>query len=120
MESVRPAILWTLGRVAARVPVYGPLNVVVPGEIASDWTVRFLELAPDDPHTVWTLMQMTRRTDDRYRDIPDKLRERVIGWLHTRGAGKHLITLVHSGGQLDVEEQTRAFGEALPKGLRIM
>ena len=29
MESVRPAVLWTLGRVAARVPVYGPLNVVV-------------------------------------------------------------------------------------------
>ncbi len=120
MEPVRPAILWTLGRVAARVPVYGPLNVVVPREIASDWTVRFLELSPADRQAAWTLMQMTRRTDDRYRDISDKLRERVLGWLDTRGAGNHMIALVRSGGQLSAEEQTRAFGEALPKGLQIM
>ncbi len=120
MESVRPAILWTLGRVAARVPVYGPLNVVVPGEIASDWTGRFLGLAPEDPQAAWAVMQMTRRTDDRYRDIPDNLRDRVLGWLDTRGASNHLIALVRSGGQLDAEEQTRSFGEALPKGLRIM
>ena len=51
MEPVRPAILWTLGRVAARVSVYGPLNVVVPTESVSNWIVRLLEL-PKRP-TPW-------------------------------------------------------------------
>ena len=53
MEPVRPAVLWTLGRVAARVPVYGPLNVVVPTETVEDWIVRLLELSPDDALAPW-------------------------------------------------------------------
>ena len=74
MEPVRPAILWTLGRVAARVTVYGPLNVVVPSETAADWIVRLLDLSPEDPLAAWAAMQITRRTGDRYRDVPEKLR----------------------------------------------
>jgi hypothetical protein len=120
MESVRPAILWTLGRVAARVPVYGPLNVVVPTETAADWVTRLLDLAPGDPLASWTIMQMTRRTGDRYRDISEKLRSRVIEWLKGRDAPKRLINLLEEVGKLDIAEQSQAFGEALPKGLRIV
>jgi hypothetical protein len=120
MEPVRPAILWTLGRVAARVPVYGPLNVVVPTESVSNWIVRLLELSPDDALVPWTLMQMTRRTGDRYRDVSDRLRARVVVWLKGREAPQHLVKLVEEVGQLDIAEQSRAFGEALPKGLRIV
>jgi hypothetical protein len=120
MEPVRPAVLWTLGRVAARVPVYGPLNVVVPAETAGNWTVRLLELSPDDALAAWGLMQMTRRTGDRYRDVSEKLRTRVIEWLKGRKAPAHFVKLVEEGGELDVAEQSQAFGEALPKGLRIM
>jgi hypothetical protein len=120
MEPVRPAVLWTLGRVGARVPVYGPLNVVVPTETAGDWTARLLELLPDEPLAAWALMQLTRRTGDRYRDISDKLRGRVVESLTGRDAPAHLIKLVAEGGELDVAEQSQAFGEALPKGLRII
>jgi hypothetical protein len=97
MEPVRPAVLWTLGRVAARVPVYGPLNVVVPTETAGDWTVRLLELSPDDALAAWALMQMTRRTGDRYRDVSEKLRSRVIEWLKGRDAPAHFVKLVEEG-----------------------
>jgi hypothetical protein len=119
MEPVRPAVLWTLGRVAARVPVYGPLNVVVGNESVEDWVVRLLDLSPDDALASWTLMQMTRRTGDRYRDVPEKTRSRAIEWLKAHDAAEHLIKLVAEGGQLELAEQSQAFGEALPKGLRI-
>jgi hypothetical protein len=64
-------------------------------------------------------VQLARRTDDRYRDIPQPLRDRVLAWLDSAGAAPHAIDLVRAAGQLDVEEQTRVFGESLPKGLRI-
>jgi hypothetical protein len=120
MEPVRPAVLWTLGRVGARVPVYGPLNVVVPSDTVGDWILRMLELSPDDALATWTLMQLARRTGDRYREISEKLRGRVIEALKGRDAPAHFVKLVEEGGELDVAEQSQAFGEALPKGLRIL
>jgi hypothetical protein len=64
-------------------------------------------------------MQMARRTDDRYRDLGDKLRREVLDWMQSHDAPEHFLELVREGGTLDSEEQGRVFGEALPKGLRI-
>jgi hypothetical protein len=64
-------------------------------------------------------MQLARRTEDRYRDLPDAQRERAATWLGTRDAPAHFIQLVQDGGRLDSEEQGLIFGEALPKGLRL-
>ena len=33
-------MLWAIGRLGARVPLYGPLNTVVPAETAADWLTR--------------------------------------------------------------------------------
>jgi hypothetical protein len=66
------------------------------------------------------VMQLARRTDDRYRDVPEKLRRKVIRWLGDGGAPEHFVELVRDGGALDAEEQGLVFGEALPKGLRIL
>jgi hypothetical protein len=65
-------------------------------------------------------MQMSRRTEDRYRDLPEKHRAKVLKWLQTQEAPAHFIELVRDGGQLDTDEQGLVFGEALPKGLRIL
>ena len=38
IEPVRRPIVWAIGRIGARVPLYGPLNAVVPAEAArSGW-----------------------------------------------------------------------------------
>ena len=65
-------------------------------------------------------MQLARRTEDRYRDIPEKLRCKVLEWLAAQGAPPHFAQLVREGGTLDTEEQGMVFGESLPKGLRIL
>ena len=65
------------------------------------------------------VMEMARRTDDRYRELPEKLRGKVLDWLRLHEAPAHFVELVSTVGQLDHEEQGLIFGEALPKGLRI-
>jgi len=120
LEPVRPAIAWAVGRIGARVPVYGPLNTVVPVEVVCDWLARLMQLGADEPMTRLAAMQMARRTHDRYRELPEKLRGKVLDWLRLHEAPAHFIELVRDGGQLDSEEQGLVFGEALPKGLRMV
>ncbi len=119
MQSVRPAITWALGRVGARMPVHGPLNTVVPPEIAADWLARLLEMDHDTPMDKLAVMQLARKTDDRYRDLPEGSRDSAREWLTETDAPPHFAELIHSAGQLDTEEQGRVFGESLPKGLSI-
>ena len=65
------------------------------------------------------VMQLARRTDDRYRDVPEHDRREAVSWLEGQEMPGHLIELVRRGGTLDADEQQRVFGEALPKGLRL-
>jgi hypothetical protein len=119
MEPVRPALAWALGRIGARTPVYGPLNTVVPADTATAWATRWMETATSESGELLAAMQLARRTGDRYRDLPDKLRQRILDWLASQSAPEHFVQLVRDGGTLDSEEQGLVFGEALPKGLRI-
>jgi hypothetical protein len=119
MEPVRPAVAWAVGRIGARQPVYGPLNTVVAVETAAAWLARLMELDGRDAMVQFAVMEIARRTDDRYRDIRDKLRDRVLGWLERHDAPQHFIALVREVGTLETDEQGLVFGEALPKGLRI-
>lgn len=122
-ERLRPALAWTLARLGARVPAYGPLNTVVPAEAAGAWLTRFVgnvwEAVSDESLARLAVMQLARRTDDRYRDLPESLRERASTWLRQHDAPAHFRQLVTEGGRLDSDEQGLIFGEALPRGLRL-
>jgi molecular chaperone DnaK (HSP70) len=130
LVALRAALLWTLGRVAARVPVAGPLNVILGGETAEAWLTTLIDQPLEESLLPWTVMQLARKTGDRYRDIRPTVRARVVAWLSERqkntppdspsAVPEHFIALVRDGGELDQEEQARVFGEALPAGLRIL
>jgi hypothetical protein len=119
LQALRPSLAWTLGRLGARMPVYGPLNVVVPPETSSQWLTALLDERQSDPNDALAVMQLARRTQDRYRDIDEALRRRTLDWLEDQHAAEHYRQLVREGGRLDEEEQMRVFGESLPKGLRL-
>lgn len=119
LESVRPAIAWALGRLGSRVPIYGPLNTVISAESTSPWIDALIAAADDDPTYSFAVMQLSRRTGDRYRDIGDSTRETVVDWLKAHDCPQHILELVTTGGDLDSAEQQRAFGESLPRGLQI-
>jgi hypothetical protein len=113
------AAFWSLGRVGNRVPMYGPLNTVVSSEAVENWVEQLMpKLEPNDA-AVFPIVQMTRRTGDRYRDIAESLREGVLAWLRSHAALQHYIELVRTGGELRREEENLVFGESLPRGLQL-
>jgi hypothetical protein len=128
-EVIREASAWALGRLGTRVPVYGPLNTLVPVEVVEAWTQRLLALDVDPafvrragelpPSAVFVGVQLTRRTGDRYHDVSDKLRDAVQQWLVKRKAPKHFVTLVGEGGDLHEDEQVLVFSESVLPGLKI-
>lgn len=115
---IRSALVWSLGRVGARCPVYGPLNAVPPAPVVENWIEALLDVVDgEDSVTQLALMQMARRTEDRYRDISQELRKQVIRELERQHASSHFVQLVREGGQLENDEASLVFGEALPAGL---
>lgn len=117
-EKVRNPMVWALGRLGQRQPLYGPLNNVVAADIAERWCEAIMQL-PHYESSPLAVMQISRRTDDRYRDVNDNVRANAAKWLKDSDASTHIIELVTQGGQLADQERDKVFGEALPKGLRI-
>src|SRR5881392_3874793 len=67
--------LWALSRVGARVPLYGPLNAVVPASTVTKWIDQLLAWDwPEPDKTAFPLAQLGRRTGDRSRDLDDATR----------------------------------------------
>lgn len=120
LKPQRPALLWALARIGARQPSYGPLNCVVHVDTVAEWLDRLLKLPGDDPHCHLAVMQLARRTDDRFRDVPERLRHRVADWLRKHGAKERFVELVLKGGQLEAEETEAVLGDRLPLGLRLV
>ena len=70
--------LWALARLGARVPVYGPLNCVVPRERAAALAERLLACPWPRPDAyAFALAQIARAAGDRERDLDPALRQRV-------------------------------------------
>ena len=120
MEPVRRAVVWAIGRIGSRTPLYGPLNAVIPPEIIVKWLPFLYKLDIDTPEAALAVMQLARRTDDRYRDLSDKLRREAEDFLFAVKAPSHFVELLRRAGRLENEEQDLVFGESLPKGLKLI
>jgi hypothetical protein len=113
--------LWALARVAARVPVYGPLNCLVSRAVAADVAERLLAARTwirPEPYA-FALAQTARRTGDRERDLDEGLRERVATRLASASGGRRLATMVREVTVLEASDQARLLDESLPAGLRL-
>jgi hypothetical protein len=83
------------------------------------WISRLLALGSADPAEQLAVLQLSRRTDDRYRDIPSSTQQQSMDWLSHHAAPPHYVELVRTAGALGDREQADVFGESLPIGLRI-
>ncbi|HEX4130225.1 MAG TPA: Hsp70 family protein [Pirellulales bacterium] len=118
--TISAAQLWALGRLGTRQPTYGPLNATIAPEVATKWARRIMTMKQEPETAALAVMQLTRRTLDRYRDVADDVRQQAIVWLERHGAPEHFVQLAREAGQLADEEQGLVFGESLPHGLRIL
>jgi DNA-K related protein len=113
--------LWALSRFGARTPIYGPLDRLVSTNEVANWLERLLKLSIEPTNSAANaLVLLARFTDDRSRDIPEPLRERVAAWLAQRTDAAHFQDLLTNPvSTLDKAEQEWMFGESLPVGLSL-
>nr|WP_236649435.1 Hsp70 family protein [Rhodopirellula sp. SM50] len=116
---LRPALLWALGRLGGRQPAYGPLNTTLPVATVESWIESLIAIDPPESDVPLTLVQLGRKTGDRYRDIAPATRDKAARYLQSRDAADHFVTLLTEGGTLDRDEETAVFGDSLPLGIRL-
>jgi len=127
-ELVRPTlanhVLWCLGRLGGRVPLYGPANTVVPRETAERWTRSLLGRSfvqgRETSDGLFALAQLARVSGDRARDLDEALRAEVIARLAQLGADEAALRPVREFHELEAAQQSEALGDALPVGLRLV
>ena len=117
-------VLWCLGRLGARVPLYGPANTTVRRESAEAWIQAILDRNPapgrESVDTIFALLQLARVSGDRTRDLDPALRDRVGERLKQLGATDEEIRSVREYTEREAAEQGQALGDALPVGLRLI
>lgn len=118
-EPLRPALLWAVGRLGSRVPVYGPLNTTVGRQEVEQWVAKLLRFGFQDKAMMTALVQLARKTGDRYRDLSQETCEAVVQQLNVFEAPASYVDLVRHGGTLTSEQETAVFGETLPLGIRL-
>jgi hypothetical protein len=111
---------WALGRVGARVPIYGSGHRTVDPEQAAQWLELLLQkdLRAVDG-AAFAAVQLARLTGDRTRDLDDELRARTIKALEAADAPDRWRRVVSEVVALEAEDEARALGDTLPIGLRM-
>jgi len=113
--------LWALSRVGARVPFYGPLNLVVPASKVKDWVTQLSAWDwPEPDKAAFPLAQLGRRTGDRSRDLDDATREKLATLVRGMPGGDRAAVLVEQVVALEAREERVALGDTLPAGLRLV
>jgi hypothetical protein len=119
-----PHLSWCLGRVGARVPLYGPADTVVPPDVASEFLKALLSLpepsSRERADRVFALASLARVSGDRARDIDEALRARVLDRMAALGADEATLDPVREYRELGASQQGLALGDSLPTGLRLV
>jgi molecular chaperone DnaK (HSP70) len=113
--------LWALSRLGARVPLYGPLNAVVPASKVREWVTPLLAWEwPEPEKAAFPLAQLGRRTGDRTRDLDDATRGQLAAVVRAMPGGDRAAVLVEQVVALEAREERVALGDTLPAGLKLV
>ena len=113
-------VMWSLGRLGARIPLYGPRHSVVSPEIAGEWLKRLLDLPAFTPVTASAIALVARCTGDSSRDVDETIRAQAISRLTALGIAEHTIQLLSKYVPPECADAVRSFGEWLPPGLQLV
>lgn len=112
---------WVVGRLGARVSLYGQAQNVVAPEVAEAWLQAVLALDWRKVETAaFAAVQIARLSGDRARDLPADTRALVLQRLADIKAPSVWSQMLSEVLPLAVAEQRLSYGEALPVGLRLL
>jgi hypothetical protein len=112
--------LWSLARLGARIPLYGPLSCVVPPGKAAEWLSAIIGLPEMSPETAQAVVQIGRSTGDRSRDVAQEVRDNAARTFKAGGVGDEFIRRLKKFVPPERSDSVRMFGESLPKDLPLM
>ena len=113
-------MFWTLSRLGARELLYGSVDRVVPAKEVIKWINQVMKKTWQKNDPVDNLIvQVSRKTGDRTRDIDQENVLRICAWLRQRKAKDSFIRVINEKIDMAVKEQNAQFGEKLPAGLVI-
>ncbi|MFB3818350.1 MAG: Hsp70 family protein [Candidatus Methylomirabilales bacterium] len=111
---------WALGRLGARVPLYGSVHRVVPAEQAAGWLRLVLAArARDAEGALFAAVQLARLSGDRARDLADGPRAEALAALQAAAAPASWQRLLTEVVPMETADEARALGDTLPVGLRV-
>ena len=129
-----PADLWALARLGARQPLYGSLHTVISVDVVEEWIDKLLiNKKLTYISKIFTLTQLTRKTSDRFHNVGEEIRQKVIDFIsqakekcfpnqHGKIKVASLNQAIHSIQEVShyqSEERDLIFGESLPRGLQV-
>ncbi|PWT86758.1 MAG: molecular chaperone DnaK [Blastocatellia bacterium] len=118
-EPTNASLLWAIGRLGARVPLYGPLNSVVPPVDAGRWLRRLASFKHVTPEMAAALVHIGALTGDPLRDVDEEtlaaVRERLTSIRIDSAATRPLREILPPSST----DTNWVFGEPLPNGLRL-
>jgi len=118
-DAGNTGLLWAIGRLGARAPLYGPLSSVVPPQEAGRWLDALLSIKLITPEFAAAVVQVGARVGDPLRDLDEEHLTRARTRLCDGGiAGEALRPLEEVIPTLTFDAN-RVFGEPLPDGLRL-
>jgi actin-like ATPase involved in cell morphogenesis len=118
-EPTNSSLLWSIGRLGARTPIYGPLTSVVGASDASRWLEVLLNNPHDSPELFAAIVQIAALTGDSLRDVDEHVLDRARQRLQTVGTDAESRPL-YEVMTPTLADTGRAFGEPLPNGLKLV
>jgi molecular chaperone DnaK (HSP70) len=119
-ETAAGPWVWALGRLGARVPLYGSGHQTVAAEQAAAWLSLLLDLGLSGVDgAAFAVTQLARLTGDRSRDLDDAIRARAVGALKSAGAPEGWWRPLTEVAAIEAADEARALGDTLPIGLRL-
>ena len=112
------SLLWAIGRLGARAPLYGPLSSVVPPQDAGRWLDALLSIKLMTPELAAAVVQIAARVGDPLRDLDEERRARALVRLGESGIGRDARRALEEVLPPSTLDANRVFGEPLPDGLR--
>lgn len=114
-------LLWGLGRVASRQPLYGPVSGLLPAATVEPWMSAILRFEPltkrESASMKLALLMAARKENDRSLDLSHELRQKVADKLLEMELAPDEIQAVMEYQPLGLSVSEQALGESLPIGL---
>ncbi|MFO0685027.1 MAG: Hsp70 family protein [Sandaracinus sp.] len=116
-----PFGVWALGRIGARVPLYGSAHTVVARVHAQAWlgAVLALDWKQVEP-AAFAATMLARKSGDRTRDVDAPLAAETARRLRAHGAPEVWAKMVEEVAVLGEDTVARLLGESLPPGLALV